>query len=121
MGGAVARLAPTYLPREPHATVLYRLVKARGAEVIRRMNFAGGNMATVAVVPNGIRGFGVDPLASTVYWAPSNVIGIQRDAVIGGAVSVFAPNEYSTGAMVFDAAYAYWRKPTGPSVLRQAK
>jgi hypothetical protein len=31
----VARLAPTYLPREPHATVLYRLVKEHGAEFLR--------------------------------------------------------------------------------------
>jgi hypothetical protein len=30
----VARLAPTYLPREPHATVLYRLVKEHGAEFL---------------------------------------------------------------------------------------
>jgi hypothetical protein len=34
-GGEVARLAPTYLPREPHATVLYRLVKEHGAEFLR--------------------------------------------------------------------------------------
>lgn len=27
----MARLAPTYLPREPYATVLYRLVKEHGA------------------------------------------------------------------------------------------
>jgi hypothetical protein len=31
----VARLAPTYLPREPHATLLYRLVKEHGAEFRR--------------------------------------------------------------------------------------
>lgn len=31
----MARLAPTYLPREPHATVLYRLVKEHGAEFLR--------------------------------------------------------------------------------------
>lgn len=31
----VARLAPNYLPREPHATVLYRLVKEHGAEFLR--------------------------------------------------------------------------------------
>jgi hypothetical protein len=31
----VARLAPTYLPREPHGTVLYRLVKEHGAEFLR--------------------------------------------------------------------------------------
>jgi hypothetical protein len=34
-GGEVARLAPTYLPREPHATLLYRLVKEHGAEFLR--------------------------------------------------------------------------------------
>jgi hypothetical protein len=34
-GGEVARLAPTYLPREPHATALYRLVKEHGAEFLR--------------------------------------------------------------------------------------
>ena len=37
-GGDVARFAPTYLtylPREPHATVLYRLVKEHGAEFLR--------------------------------------------------------------------------------------
>jgi hypothetical protein len=34
-GGRVSRLAPTYLPREPHATVLYRLVKEHGAEFLR--------------------------------------------------------------------------------------
>lgn len=31
----MGRLAPTYLPREPHATVLYRLVKEHGAEFLR--------------------------------------------------------------------------------------
>ena len=31
----MARLAPPYLPREPHATVLYRLVKEHGAEFLR--------------------------------------------------------------------------------------
>ena len=31
----MSRLAPTYLPREPHATVLYRLVKEHGAEFLR--------------------------------------------------------------------------------------
>jgi len=31
----VARLAPTYVPREPHATVLYRLVKEHGDEFLR--------------------------------------------------------------------------------------
>ena len=31
----MARLAPTYLPREPHSTVLYRLVKEHGADFLR--------------------------------------------------------------------------------------
>lgn len=31
----MGRLAPTYLPREPHGTVLYRLVKEHGAEFLR--------------------------------------------------------------------------------------
>jgi len=34
-GVEVARLAQNYLPREPHATVLYRLVKEHGAEFLR--------------------------------------------------------------------------------------
>ena len=34
-GEEVPRLAPTYLPREPHATVLYRLVKEHGEEFLR--------------------------------------------------------------------------------------
>ncbi len=31
----MGHLAPTYLPREPHATVLYRLVKEHGAEFLQ--------------------------------------------------------------------------------------
>ena len=31
----MARLAPTYLPRDPHGTVLYRLVKEHGAAFLR--------------------------------------------------------------------------------------
>jgi hypothetical protein len=35
MAWDVTGLAPTYLPREPHAPALYRLVKEHGAEFLR--------------------------------------------------------------------------------------
>jgi hypothetical protein len=39
----VARLAPTYLPRKPHETVLYRLVKEHGDEFLEhaRQSYEG--------------------------------------------------------------------------------